>query len=521
MEPLWMLLMCLIFLGPVLFIFLLTGIHLSLCKSKTAKSYENLPAYGRDKPLLLIWQHYQQISRIVKDGPLAAYFFNISSAFASMFQHEGLFFMWIGFQPYVFIYKPEHIKAVLTSRLADDKSQDYDHLRHIVGTGLATSFSKMNAQRRKLLQPAFHSRILENFIPTFNEHSLVLVSKLKTTVNKPWIDITPMMTACALDILCQTVMGIRINAQEGNKAAVEYTEAAEEIMDLFVHRIVRPWFSSDFVFFSSSAGQRFRKARKSVDDFTGQVIHEKKATLKVDEDNNELDQYSKKGSKSFLELLLEHHAKDPNLTLKDVQDEVDTFMFAGHDTSTILVNWVLYLLGLYPDIQDKVYQEQCSIFGNNKTADVTNEDLKNMVYLENVIKETLRLYPPGPLIGRKCKESIKTGSYTIPAGTNIYLNIYKLHRDPAVFPNPEKFDPERFSPENNTKRDTFSYIPFSAGVRSCIGQRYGMIETRVILSHIIRNLKVISLDPRDMMNVYMKVTLRWPNPLRLRFSLRP
>ncbi|KFM80254.1 Cytochrome P450 4C1, partial [Stegodyphus mimosarum] len=437
-----------------------------------------------------------------------------------MFQHEGLFCMWIGFQPYVFIYKAEYIKAVLTSRLADNKSHDYEYIRHIVGNGLATSYAKENAQRRKLLHPVFHSRALESFIPSFNEHSLVLVNKLKTTINKSWIDITPMLTACTLDILCHTLMGVRINSQEGNEDAFEFTEAVEEITDLIMHRIVRPWFISDTIFFSSSAGQRFRKARKSIDYFVRKTIQDRKKSLKLDLNYNEFNQESKKVNKSFLEVLLEQHAKDSTLTFEDVQDEVATFMFAGHDTSTIVISWVLYLLGLHPDIQKNVYEEQCSIFEKNKTAEVTNEDLKKMVYLENVIKETLRLYPPGPLLGRKSKENIKTGSYIIPAGTNIFLHVYKLHRDPDVFPNPEKFDPDRFSSENYAKRDTFSWIPFSAGCRSCIGQRYGMIETKIILSHILRNFKVTSLDPRDEMKVYMKVTLRWSNPLRLRFSLR-
>ncbi|KFM61117.1 Cytochrome P450 4V2, partial [Stegodyphus mimosarum] len=95
-----------------------------------------------------------------------------------------------------------------------------------------------------------------------------------------------------------------------------------------------------------------------------------------------------------------------------------------------------------------------------------------------------------------------------------------LHRDPEVFPNPEKFDPERFSPENIAKYDAFSYIPFSAGCRSCIGQRYAMVEMKIILSHVVRNFKVTSLDPRDKMNIYMKVTLKSVNPMRLRLSLR-
>ncbi|XP_035219657.1 cytochrome P450 4V2-like, partial [Stegodyphus dumicola] len=411
MELLWMLFTLLIVLGPVTFIGLLAAIHIWFCYSERAKSYENLPTYGRTNPVLLGWQHYQQISRTGKDGPLAAYFFNISSAFASMFQYEGLFFMWIGFRPYVFIYKAEHVKAVLTSRLADDKSHDYEYLRHIAGNGLATSSAKENAQRRKLLQPAFHSRVLENFIPSFNEHSSVLVNKLKTTINKPWIDITPMMTACTLDILCDALMGIRIDSQEGNKEAFEFTEAVEEIIDLVMHRIVRPWFISDIIFFSSSAGERFRKARKSVEYFVGKAIQDKRKSLKLDLNYNEFNQQSKRTNKSFLEVLLEQHAKDSTFTLEDIQDEVTTFMFAGHDTSAIVVTWVLYLLGLHPDIQNNVYEEQCLIFGKNKTAEVTNEDMKKMVYLENVIKETLRLYPPGPIFGRKNKESIKTGEF--------------------------------------------------------------------------------------------------------------
>ncbi|KFM73420.1 Cytochrome P450 4C1, partial [Stegodyphus mimosarum] len=207
-----------------------------------------------------------------------------------------------------------------------------------------------------------------------------------------------------------------------------------------------------------------------------QVIQEKKESMKLEKINSENSEYSEKGSKAFLEFLLEQHAKNPDFTVDDVREEVDTFMFAVVDLEFKSKKSLRYSqfyfktlkICLHPDIQEKVFQELYNIFGDDRTRDVSKEDLKNMIYLEQVIKETLRLYPSAPITIRENEEALKVGSYTIPARSHIATLVYMLHRDPEMFPNPEKFDPDRFSSENIGKRDTYSYIPFSAGTRSCI-----------------------------------------------------
>ncbi|XP_035213117.1 cytochrome P450 4g1-like, partial [Stegodyphus dumicola] len=134
--------------------------------------------------------------------------------------------------------------------------------------------------------------------------------------------------------------------------------------------------------------------------------------------------------------------------------------------------------------------------------------------------ETMRLYPPAPIIGRKNKESIQIGTHVIPPKSHIAILIYMLHKTPDVFPNPEKFDPDRFSAENMATRDTYSFIPFSLGPRICIGHLNAMMQMKIVLCHIIRNFKVVSLDPLDKMNVMMTATLRCVNPIRLKITIR-
>ncbi|KAK9744644.1 Cytochrome P450 [Popillia japonica] len=171
-------------------------------------------------------------------------------------------------------------------------------------------------------------------------------------------------------------------------------------------------------------------------------------------------------------------------------------MFGGHDTITANICWTLFLLGHHPEIQEKLYEEVHGILQHKSTPTLVSE-LSNMKYLECVIKETLRLYPSVPVVSRKIEQEITLGEYKIPASTNITLHIYALHHLPETFPNPNKFDPERFFPENSQNRHPYAYLPFSAGPRNCIGQKFVMYEEKTMLSSLINRYKVTAVDTRE------------------------
>ncbi|EEC17407.1 cytochrome P450, putative, partial [Ixodes scapularis] len=150
--------------------------------------------------------------------------------------------------------------------------------------------------------------------------------------------------------------------------------------------------------------------------------------------------------------------------------EVDTFMFAGHDTTAMAIAWNCYLIALHPEVQKKVQEELDMVLGEHKTEDISTENLKDLKYLECVVKESQRLCPSVPVIGRTVTKPFTLGNYVLPEGTSVEIFIYGLHRDPEVFPDPEVFDPDRFLLENCASRHPFAFIPFSAGSRNCIGK---------------------------------------------------
>ncbi|XP_035211833.1 cytochrome P450 4C1-like isoform X2 [Stegodyphus dumicola] len=414
----------------------------------------------------------------------------------------------------------QYLREVINSRTADDKSKDYIVIRKLLRTGLLTSNGKKWRIRRKLIQPSVQMRNMETYVPIFNEHSLVLVDKLKEKADESWIDAQHMIVPCSLDIMFHSALGIQIKCQEGSREIQEMPQIAKELTEHMIRRMVQPWLWFDTIFYCTSAGRKYQSAENKVRNFVTKVILEGKKALETKPRSIKCSQQSENKNKFFLEILLEEHTKDENFTLDHIQDEVINFIFAGYDTTSTALSWALYLLGLHSDIQDRVYQELYSIFGDDKARNVTLEDVKNMAYLEQVIKETLRLYPSVPFIGRENKESIKIGRYIIPPGTHIVILINMLHKNPEVFQNPEKFNPERFSPENTLERDAFCYLPFSSGVRACLGYGYAITEMKIVLAHIIRNFKVTTVDPLDRISVMMSVTLRCLDPLRLRFTSR-
>ena len=179
------------------------------------------------------------------------------------------------------------------------------------------------------------------------------------------------------------------------------------------------------------------------------------------------------------------------------------------------------MIALHPDVQQKLHEEMDRVFGDDDTRPCTMEDLNELNYLERVIKETLRLFPSVPFIGREVQEDFVhskrpwsrstldrsllpiADGYKILRGTTAVLFIYFLHRDPKYFP-----DPDRFLPENSVGRAPCAYIPFSAGSRNCIGQRFAMLEEKVMLSSILRQFKIKTVQSAKELHISFELILR-------------
>ncbi|KAF8770896.1 Cytochrome P450 4V2 like protein [Argiope bruennichi] len=400
------------------------------------------------------------------------------------------------FKQAIVFYKPETVQVLLSDKDLIEKSSEYKLMVPWLGTGLVTSGGEKWRKHRKLLTPTFHFSILENFIPVFQEQSEILVSKLQLRIQEPWIDALPLISTCTLDAVCQSAMGISINAQ--NDENLEYCKAIHEITDSYVLPDERPWLSGH-IFNFTSQGESVNGNSKSEKEMEGSYFQNRKP---------------------FLELLLEYHLKDPTFTENDIREEVDTFMFAGYDTMAVTINWTLYCLGVYQEIQKKVHEELDKIFKMEENNSISRETLTRMKYLECVIKETMRLYPTVPVILRENKQSFKVLGYNVYTGTTCCIFISALHRDPVSFPNPEIFDPDRFLPENSKNRHPYAYVAFSAGPRNCIGQKFAMMEMKIILSSILRRFRVSSLDGREKVIIYPNLVIRSVKPLRLKFESR-
>lgn len=177
------------------------------------------------------------------------------------------------------------------------------------------------------------------------------------------------------------------------------------------------------------------------------------------------------------------------------------------------------MIANHPAVQKKIQQELDEIY-NDLEQDVTFDDLRKMKYLECVIKESLRLYPAAPIIGRTANHDFKIGKYTIAKGTTYGLFIYFAHRNSFWYSDPEKFLPERFLPENSIGRHTYAFVPFSAGPRNCIGQKYAMMQEKGVLATILKKYEITALDSWGDVIPSVEFVLTPKSPIRIKFKSR-
>nr|AYA60069.1 cytochrome p450 C71 [Laodelphax striatellus] len=423
-------------------------------------------------------------------------------------QYKSIYLQWSGPFAEIHLLRPEYAEVALKSTVNITKSMAYDFLYDWLGTGLLTSTGKKWHERRKMITPAFHFGILEDFVEIFGEKTKLLVNLLGKQEFEKEFDIYPMITNCALDIICESAMGTTVNAQE--KKDSEYVKAVYEVSELILYRALRPWLYADTIWKLSSHGRAFYRNLKTLHDFTNKVImehREARATSKSSTQPETDDGVGRRKKRAFLDLLLDATESGHELSQADIREEVDTFMFEGHDTTAASIGWAIFLLGNNPEVQDRVVDELNDIFGDSDRR-ATVQDLNNMKYLEMVIKETLRLYPSVPFIGRLVSEDMIIGDHLIPAGVWLNIELFNVHRCEDYFPNPEKFDPDNFLPEKMQNRHPFAYVPFSAGPRNCIGQKFAVLEEKTIISSILRKFRVESTEKQEDICLMMDLVLR-------------
>ncbi|XP_055372835.1 cytochrome P450 4e2-like [Condylostylus longicornis] len=432
--------------------------------------------------------------------------------------YGNIFRVWIGIIPIIVLTGAKDVEKILASNTIITKSIIYDLFYDWLGDGLLTSTGTKWFKHRKIITPSFHFKILNEFYETIRKNSRKFVDKLEIKAKTGEIfDIQNMLHYCTLDVICETAMGTEINAMDNHDS--EIVMAFQDMCYVVLRRSFNPLKFYPITYRFSQEYQMEKKALKILKTFTFDIIEKRREYLQKDsqkmngshnteethqingnglkmdtnghiEEKNKIECYGRI-KHAFLDTLLMATIDDRPLTIKEIYDEVATFMFEGHDTTTSSLTFSMHLLSRHQEVQRKAYDEQVLLFGSKDLhkIDPSYQDVQEMKYLELVIKESLRMYPSVPIILRRVTEPLYLDGKLIPVGTEIAIHIFAMGYSEQNYKNPYKFDPERFLDRNET--NPFEYVPFSAGPRNCIGQKFAMLEMKSLLSHIIRNFEIL------------------------------
>jgi cytochrome P450 family 4 subfamily V len=455
----------------------------------------------------------------------------------------GMMKAYAGPAPVVIIWRPDLVQSFISQHKNEIRKGFTYQFMTFMGNGLVTSHGDKWRHDRKLLTPAFHFKILEHAIPVMNKNADILVKKMNEArlQNADGIieDISQLVLLCSLDVISESAMGQEMHSQSKSESAfVRYNRT---ISAGFMDRGLKPWLHSDFTFGLSSIGRKFNQDVAGILKIVDSVINVKQRQLdqqqvnktpvpasneqvdqQVDEKSEEKSPDSRSeddGPPAFMDVMLKLHQESPDqVSMQDLRDQVLTFMAAGYETTGWTVAWAIYQLSLNPEVQQRLFEELDQELEPGQ--EITYEMAKTgLPFTEAVMKETLRLYPAVPLFARQLEHDIVINGYEIPAPTNIGINLIALHRHPDHWDQPDRFMPDRFC-NTGVSHHPFAYIPFSAGLRNCIGQRYAMMEGKLLIAKIFRKFRITAADPNAEVQTRASIVLAAASAIRVRLEVR-
>jgi len=365
-----------------------------------------------------------------------------------------------GSQQYFLVNHPDHIKDILVTHHADfKKGRGLERAKRMLGNGLLTSEGPFHHRQRRLAQPAFHRDRIAGYAD-------IMVNYADRLQRERWrkgqtLDIAKEMMHLTLAIVGKTLFGTETEAE-----AEQVREALSETMKGFT-RAMLP-FAEFLDRLPLRRNRHYSRARNVLDSIIYRIIDERRRS---GEDRGDL--------LSMLLRAQDEEGDGGQMTDLQLRDEAITIFLAGHETTANTLTWTWYLLSEHPDIEQRLHRELDSVLAGRLP---TAEDFPRLQYTEMVITEAVRLYPPAWILGRRALKDYKLGPYIVPAGAIVIMSPYVMHHDPRYFPDPFRFDPDRWMAEARAPRPQFSYFPFGGGPRRCIGEGFALMESIMVLA---------------------------------------
>lgn len=468
------------------------------------------------------WKYYKGT-----DLPTAAYLIGVKIILNSKrVMEEGVFKGWIGATSVIMITRPEAVEVIL-KKANLPKTWLYGVVDTGLGrgNGLVTSNGQIWKSHRKLLTPAFDYQLLGNSIKIMNLHFDRMIDQINVKMRESangsglLVDNTfDLISPFMWDISCETAMGI--SSQSKRKGQKEILDAITFIIGIINKRLAQPWLISKTIFDLTPTARKAKQVKKDIiDPFIDNLMEEIRQVAAARRKEQELqgliiddEMEKKKKKKSLLQILSEENLNHPDeMTRDDILAEVGTFIFAGFESTTKAILWALLHIGHHADVQDKIIAEVDALVADRKDGCFDIDDVRSLRYTEAAIKESMRLNPVSVVLGRDLNEDVtvplgQTGrSVLLPKGGTIIFTTHLIHRSQPHWPDPEKFDPERFL--TNERRHPYSFIPFSAGPRNCIAQKLSLIWMSYFMIHFFRHFRIQTEIPIKEVIPALRVTM--------------
>ncbi|GAB3411031.1 cytochrome P450 [Flindersiella endophytica] len=397
------------------------------------------------------------------------------------------------------VFSAEGAQQVLAHESANFRKDNpfYAIVRELLGNGLLTSQDDEYMRQRRLVQPLFTRRQVDQYASAMCEEVEEMLGRWAAAPEST-VDLALENNRLTLQVVARILFGTDV--EDAIRVVRErFTMVNEFTMKrgLAPFQIPLRW--------PLPANRQALAVQRDLYAICDRIIAQRRAAGASGVERTDL-----------LTLLTkaEDEAGD-RLAASEVRDQVLIFLLAGHETTSVSLTFALHLLAKHPSVQERVFAEVSSVLGSR---DPVAKDASALTYTTMVLKEAMRLFPAAPATGRRSVADTEIDGYVVPAGSNIFVAPWVTHRHPAYWPDPDRFDPERFTPEAEAARPRYAWFPFGGGPRACIGQYFSMLESVLALALVVRTYKLEAVDVD--VPILQGITLRPNGPARCRLTPR-